>query len=220
MPIKHRLLRLLLGRHHEHLYRRKIEKNKEYINRKLDQLGVESGDLVVDLGANVGLFSECCLDRGAKVFAYEPNPVAASELARRLGNHPNLTLHQSAVASTNGRIKLYFHKHHAIHPLHLSESSSIYADKKNVSGEYKIVECTSISSIIDSLPHIKLIKIDIEGAEYEISDFIIKEINKIDHVVMETHGTRISSLREQHQKLLAKIDLDFKLKQKILLDWI
>ncbi len=97
MNIKSKFLRLILGRHHEKLFWRKIEKNKGYIIAKLDELGIGEGDVIVDLGANIGLFSECCLDRGATVHAYEPKSLAAAELVRRLGQRENLHFYQAAV---------------------------------------------------------------------------------------------------------------------------
>jgi FkbM family methyltransferase len=220
MNIKNKLLKLLLGRHHEKLYWRKIEKNKAYINSKLDELGIGKGDVVVDLGANIGLFSECCLDRGAKVYAYEPNPLAAAELVRRLGKNESLDFHQAAVSEKSGKMKLFFHKHHEVHPLHMSESSSLYGDKVNVSTDYHEVDCIAIEDVLTPLTKISLVKVDVEGAEYELADGIISNIGKIDKVVMETHAARIPSLNKRHEELVARVESDPLLKQKVLLDWM
>ncbi len=220
MRLKDKLLRALLGRHHEKLYWRKIYKNKEYINNKLDDLGLKSGDVVLDLGANIGLFSECCLDRGARVYAFEPNPLAAAELIRRIGDNPNLVFRPSAVSNKNCKMKLYFHKHHATHPLHMSESSSLFGDKVNVSGDHQEVDCIGIDDVLRPLDHIRLIKVDVEGAEYDLTEGIIKNLGKIDQVVMETHAARIPSLAKRHEELVARVDADPVLKQKMLLDWM
>lgn len=220
MNIKSQILKLVLGRHHDKLFLRKIEKNKAYINSKLDELGVGEGDVVVDLGANIGLFSECCLEHGAEVHAYEPNPLAAAELVRRLGSRENLDFHQAAVSRSSGKMKLFSHKHHRIHPLHLSESSSLYSDKANVSGDYHQVDCIAIEDVLRPLDKIKLIKVDVEGAEYELADGIISSIGKIDHVVMETHAKQIPSLGERHEALVARVQSDPDLKRKVLLDWM
>ena len=220
MSIKSKFLRLILGSHHEKLYWRKIEKNKAYINSKLDELGIGKGDVVVDLGANIGLFSECCLDRGAKVHAYEPNPLAAAELVRRIGNNSDLTFRQAAVSEKSGKMKLFFHKHHEIHPLHMSESSSLYGDKVNVSDDHHEVDCIAIEDVLKPLQKVRLVKVDVEGAEYDLADGIFCNIGKIDQVVMETHAARIPSMRKRHEDLVARVEADPALKQKVLLDWM
>ena len=42
---------------------------------------MEPGDTVLDIGANIGLFSIWCADRGAKVVAVEPIPLTFAALS-------------------------------------------------------------------------------------------------------------------------------------------
>ena len=45
--------------------------------------GIHAGSIVIDVGANVGEFSELFSMRGASVVALEPNPVAYAVLTQK-----------------------------------------------------------------------------------------------------------------------------------------
>ena len=45
---------------------------------------IREGDIIVDIGANIGVFSLWAAKQGAKVFAVEPNPEAFNYLKRIL----------------------------------------------------------------------------------------------------------------------------------------
>jgi FkbM family methyltransferase len=60
---------------------------------------LRAGDLVVDVGANLGVYTLVMSRRGARVVSFEPNPMVADVLRRNvLRNHPErISVRQSAV---------------------------------------------------------------------------------------------------------------------------
>ncbi len=59
------------------------------------------GDLFVDVGAWIGPTTLWALERGASVIAFEPDPLAAAEFRRTIGDHPaaaRVEFHEAAVA--------------------------------------------------------------------------------------------------------------------------
>jgi FkbM family methyltransferase len=71
---------------------------------RLRQIG--PGDAVVDMGANVGLFTARLADTGAEVHAWEPDPYAFDHLTNRFSGLGNVHLHNAAVAQRPGQLRL------------------------------------------------------------------------------------------------------------------
>ena len=70
-----------------------------------------------------------------------------------------------------------------------NERSSLKKEKDGLDINKKIeVNCIDIKEILEKHNQIDLIKIDIEGSEYEVMPEIIKNKNKIKMVLCETHG--------------------------------
>src|SRR5438270_9852563 len=65
---------------------------------------VKPGDLVFDVGANIGNVTECMLLLGARVVAFEPQRSCLRELRAR---GRNLVVVEKAVGSTNGFADLH-----------------------------------------------------------------------------------------------------------------
>lgn len=65
------------------------------------ELRVEPGDIVADLGAGTGIFSECLLAAGYRVIAVEPNEEMLQEARARFGNNRNFSS-RLAVAEETG----------------------------------------------------------------------------------------------------------------------
>ena len=144
---------------------------------------VPSGSVVVDVGANVGFFTLWALCCGAKqVLAVEPDDANFSRLLKAVGSHEGVDARRVAVADSPGRRAL---------ALHESTSNSLvielYPDAPR-----RVVECVTLDSVLTSLDEIDLLKIDIEGAEYEalfasaLTAVEVKSVRLEYHVVSPT----------------------------------
>jgi FkbM family methyltransferase len=131
------------------------------VERPLQRLAianVHKGDVVYDIGANVGLhtllFSRLVGEDG-HVFAFEPSPPTARKLAEhlRLNGVKNVTIIEKAVSRQEGTLRLSLHDDPC--QTHLDENGEIS------------VAATSIDTLIHQLPQPNCIKMDIEGAEIE-----------------------------------------------------
>ncbi len=127
---------------------------------------LDPGECVVDLGANVGYYALMAAWQlrhfeGSLVFAFEPNPHAFTYLQnnRALNRLDNLVAVQQAVSNQSGRIALYINPggitYGSLQPYlsHLTERCEVQA--------------TTLDEFFSQWPvtKIKLMKIDIEGAE-------------------------------------------------------
>lgn len=184
----------------------------------LDRFQISSGDVVIDLGANVGEVAEYFLLKDAQVYAYEPNTHAYAILQKRLHNDPRAHLHASAVSNFNGTSKLWLHNKHDESEVEFSQAGSLQAEKSNVGDDFIEVDVLDIKDVLKAHDHIRLIKIDIEGGEYEIIDDLLAAADKIDYILLETHGHKNEAFREKEIDLQGKISASPH-KDKIFTDW-
>ena len=162
-------------------------------------------DVAIDCGANVGLFTVAMAQSGAEVHAFEPNPDAFRELELATKDYTNVTLHQAAVTAEAGQVELYMHKRADDDPVYYSRSSSLLADKSNVREDQSVsVEGVPLSGFIQDLGRpVKLLKMDIEGAEVEVLGKLLDEglHESIEHAFVEVHDRRVKRLAEPTQRL-------------------
>ena len=62
--------------------------------------------VAIDIGANVGKYSEALLDAGFEVHAFEPNPPVLEQLRKRLGASKKFTAHGFALGAQDGKLPL------------------------------------------------------------------------------------------------------------------
>lgn len=182
---------------------------------------LKAGDLVIDLGANVGRTVALFLQRGCIVEAYEPNPDAFRALQAAVGGQERVRLFEAAVGAATGTARLFLHRGYDPATDHL-ESSSLIAEKPNVDPErYFEVPVLDAADVVARAPgRIALMKIDVEGAEYDILRRLIDSgaVDRIDRIAVETHENRIASLRPAHEDISALI-AEKDLGSKILFGW-
>lgn len=150
-----------------------IKKVYEYKDIK-----VKKGDIVVDLGSNIGLFSIYSIFNGAsKVYSVEALPTTYNYLFNNVKNYNIDTLN---VAISDGITKDFFISDR-------SGSSSIY----NKTEKKVTVNCLDFNNFIENynINHINFLKIDIEGSEYDMFENINENYlrNNIDIIFLEFH---------------------------------
>jgi len=165
-------------------------------------LKIEENDLVVDIGANIGVFSvHAATKTRNSVFSFEPfetnfNTIKKNAEINALGNiKPNLM----AVSDKAGSSKLFLSNMNGGHLLF---------NRDNVKGlkKYIDVKTTTLQNIMDEndIKIIDFLKVDCEGSEGAIFSTAPKEyLQRIRKIALEFHDN-VSSLK--HEELSALLE--------------
>lgn len=139
------------------LLRDKVEPEVRYLEKFL-----RSGDVFVDVGANIGLFTLKAATFAGRVVAAEPGAVAGRQLADNLAlnGFKNVTIVPKAISDTEGKAVL-FHNPLGDDP----QAFSLIND--GTSSESEEVEITTLDRLAADLrlERVDCLKIDVEGAE-------------------------------------------------------
>jgi FkbM family methyltransferase len=129
---------------------------------------IDPGSIVVDLGANIGTFAIYAAMNApnVQVLAYEPMPEFFQLLQRNVslnGLDGSIQCINSAVAADGADRELIVAASGLYFPTLVPRESATAIQSVRV-------PCTDLVSILDShhLPRIDLLKMDVEGAEYDI----------------------------------------------------
>ena len=184
---------------------------------------IKGGNIVVDVGANIGLHTlnmARIVGNTGQVFAFEPDPSNFKILGKnvKVNNYKNIILEQKAVGDKHGRATLY----QAVNPgMH-----RIFPQTK-AKGQVQ-VELTSLDKyFIDSnlVDKINFLKIDVEGLEFSVLkgmenilknnkkikilfEFMPKNIMEADFIPIElldyltSNGFKLYCMDEKTKKLL------------------
>jgi FkbM family methyltransferase len=123
------------------------------------------GDCVLDLGANMGYYALVAAElvgaTGA-VHAFEASPQVLPWLRANVALNPqsNIHVHEQAVTDRCGPIRF-----HAAAPARTGYSS--IRDLRGDTAEVTVVPTVALDSLLKELPPVRLIKLDIEGAELQ-----------------------------------------------------
>lgn len=149
---------------------------------------IKFGDVVWDVGANVGFYTNLFLDwvgEKGKVIAFEPMPATFLALSKSVGACTNIILIQKAL-SENAGVSYFSAKKENDVTAHLVE-------KEN--DETLKVEVTTADLIIknDSTLQPNVIKIDVEGFEEDVLRGGMKTFSNktCRHILVEMHFTRM-----------------------------
>ena len=127
------------------------------------------GDIVFDVGANIGVFTLCAAKQGAHIYAYEPIP-------------PTFELLQHNI-----------HLHGFDNIAHARNIGLSDRAEERISASSVWIECKfdTLSGVIaqEKIQSIGLLKLDAEFADWEILNGVkAKDWNRIRQVAMEVHG--------------------------------
>jgi len=143
---------------------------------------IKHGDTVVDIGANIGMFTSYAIDMGAKqVYCFEPNERNFNCLKINTDND-KCSYNNCAVGSKDGELVLYEDQNIGGHSIYNNDTNNTKTGIKT------IVNSLSINTILDHMDYVDFLKIDAEGAEYDIFKSITNEnLQKVDRIALEWH---------------------------------
>jgi len=179
------------------------------------------GDMFIDCGANVGQETLPALQRGATVYAFEPNPFAFKVLVRNVGRSSTATLINKGVWDRAAKLKLYLHRRHDQDAVTWSTGSSLVRGKANIDpAKFVEIEVVDLAGFIESLKcRVRAVKIDVEGVEFDIINRLLdRRLDRVvDYIFVESHADKMSSLRAKEAAVKRRLT---KLKvENIFLDW-
>lgn len=166
----------------------------EYGGWSVDLDLINEGDFIIDagLGEDVSFLEEILKIKSVKIVGIDPTEKSHNFLASKdLGD---FTLVKKCIAKEGVKtVEMFKNKN----PNHVSES--YFSDHSSTGGSEKYtVSCVSLREIIDQY-HPSLVKIDIEGAEYDV----LEECVGVKQICVEFHHHCIPSktIKDTHECL-------------------
>ncbi|RLG13733.1 hypothetical protein DRN69_05115 [Candidatus Pacearchaeota archaeon] len=153
--------------------------------------------VIIDLGAQAGIYSlyAALKNKNAKIYALEPDPDNFKQLCKNIEINKLqgvIIPFKKAVSKENGELFFYISNQS-------SRSSSLF--KLKSPGSRIMVDSISLQSLFEilELNRCDVLKVDIEGAEYEVFyNSPTKIVRKIDNICMECHD--LSNIKENYNK--------------------
>jgi len=167
---------------------------------------LKEGMTCLDIGANIGYYATIeskIVGKSGRVIAIEPSPITFSYLKRNmeLQKISNYEVHNFAMGDMEGEVNFLSH--------HKSNLSMVFQKGQSIPPgcELTTVHAITVDKFVEEkkLKNLDLIRMDVEGYEFEILNSAKKTITKYEPMIqLELHKFILGS------KKLKKILLDFK----------
>jgi len=185
------------------------------------EIGINSTDIVFDIGANNGFFSVFVskLAYRGKVFCFEPLPSLYNKIIKNIeiNKTDNIVLENIAIAEREGSVDFFESKiHNGCHSLFRRSDTDNKIQVEAITLEKYVLN--------NNISQIDFLKMDCEGAEYGIlfslsDDFLTHKIKKIsleyhDDVNEHNHKELVDFLVNHNYKVLVKDGLIYALNNR------
>jgi len=172
-----------------------FENEGDYTHRLNYNLNEQS--IVFDLGGYQGWFTDQINKKyKSKIFCFEPLKKYSDLIESKFDDFNNVLVFNLAVSNKNGKNIIYVD----------NDASSIHVKKS----ESEDIDCITLDKIMIDLNinRIDLIKINIEGDEYPLLEYMIDKniIEKCDniqvqfHITTENYNTRYENIKKELEK--------------------
>lgn len=179
--------------------------------------------IFIDGGCHNGVFADVALASGGICYAFEPNVYLCAFLRNLYKDNPRFILRESAIAAENKKAIFY-----GVLDDVVSQGASVvefsaedYADLQNKGYEVEMIDfCAFVKELVAKHGKIHFIKLDIEGAEFEVLEaFIANDLHKnVEYIMVETHERIFDNPKAKIDALKAQIKA--KNITNIYLDWV
>ena len=212
MVLENRFNKLIEARHGTILYNKNdiyigksIEKYGEfsYLEAKIFEQICKDGDVVIEVGANIGahtLYLSKLVGNGF-VFAFEPQRLVFQNLCANLALNSisNVFAYQEAVSNENGTI--------IIPECNFKENNNFGGINIENTKNGTTVNKQKLDNFLNKINRLKLLKIDVEGMEISVIKGASELIKKFRPIIY------VENDRQEHSKNLIELlwSLDYKL---------
>lgn len=152
----------------------------DYICREQSQylklFDLQKTDRFLDIGANIGATAYFIADKVSQIYCFEPDEDNFNILRRNVKHIPNVHIHKYALVGNNDLTREFF--------LNTQKNKAAHSFIVKRGRDKTVVDCKNINKTIRQF-RINIIKIDVEGAEYELLTYM--NFDNIDELVFEYH---------------------------------
>ena len=148
----------------------------------VEDFEINRNDVVIDIGAHIGLFalfaSQFC--KNGKIFCYEPIKENYKILIENIEMNQiqNIFPNNLAVTKETSRVKIFLNDDQSGHSMFIQNKNFVEVDSKSLSDIF----------IDNGIKECDFLKLDCEGAEYEIVESLSADLfTKINKTVIEYH---------------------------------
>lgn len=158
---------------------------------------LDTDDVVLEVGANIGYYALIEARICKKIYAVEPHPENLARLQRNiaLNDFDNVIVQQGAFGAIDGKI-----------PLFVSDLSNWHSCRSAPKSDTDFIEvdCFTIDSFAEANEVPTFIKMDVEGYELQVLRGAEKTLKSIRHLFLELHGTILT--RDEMIEILDRIE--------------
>ncbi len=147
---------------------------------------VNNQDLVIDIGGNRGIYTYKLWKLGAKVEAFEPNPMCSSVLSAWADGKTSINIHSVALSNVSGEANLRI----PVDPSGIEHDSSASLEHEAFAETRdELVPLRTLDSY--GFQNVVFIKIDVEGHEYSVIEGAVE-------ILVSSRPALLIEIEERH----------------------
>lgn len=146
-----------------------------YATKKL----IKEGDIVLDIGANLGYFSKLFARKNTKgtLYSIEPIPLFFSRLKVILSSYSHVKLIHAALGASHGNLHMIMPVQQGV--MRTGLPHVISEEEAKLNPDHLTVPVQSARDFLANLPHLDYIKCDIEGYEWTVFSTLGVELERL-----------------------------------------
>ena len=146
-----------------------------YATKKL----IKEGDVVLDIGANLGYFSKLFARKNTKgtLYSIEPIPMFFNRLKIILSSYSHVKLIHAALGASHGHLHMVMPVQQGV--MRTGLPHVISEEEAKLNPDHLTVPVQSARDFLANLPHLDYIKCDIEGYEWTVFSTLGIEIERL-----------------------------------------
>lgn len=146
-----------------------------YATKKL----IKEGDVVLDIGANLGYFSKLFARKNTKgtLYSIEPIPMFFNRLKIILSSYSHVKLIHAAMGASHGNLHMIMPVQQGV--MRTGLPHVISEEEAKLNPDHLTVPVQSAREFLANLPHLDYIKCDIEGYEWTVFSTLELELDRL-----------------------------------------